>query len=247
MNGSSGLIAFSNTLGAYAGHASRSSCQWVSQSSLESKALKWPEDNRAPTFEWKTSRSVKLDRQAAQRVKRNTARLRSMASKTMPQLGRGLAEVAGDQAVEAHGEHRQPHLAGERVRGHRLAAAGRAEQQELVAGMQPERREPVALAVLGDDPLEALADGSAIEKKRWSSPSAWLRMIALIWSAVAKGPRGSLNGRPPRQPRRRRPLPRRSARPRPGPASWNDRSLSSPRLTLERPREPWRCRRHLLV
>jgi hypothetical protein len=75
-----------------------------------------------------------------------------------PELRGGLAHVLGDEAVELDREQRQPELAGEDARGHRLTGPRVPKQQELADRREPVIAEPIAVALLAEDPIDALED-----------------------------------------------------------------------------------------
>ncbi len=76
-----------------------------------------------------------------------------------PQLGCRFTQVFGNQAVELNAEQRKTQLAGKNGGRHRLAGTRRTDQEQTALRSQTVGLQMCALALLGQDPLEAASDG----------------------------------------------------------------------------------------
>jgi hypothetical protein len=72
------------------------------------------------------------------------------------QLGRGLAHELGHEAVKDDGEQRHVQFTGQRRRRHRLAGAGRTQQQQLAPRAQPMAAQPRLLALFDQHAAQPL-------------------------------------------------------------------------------------------
>ena len=76
-----------------------------------------------------------------------------------PQLGCRFTQVFGNQAVELNAEQRKTQLTGKNGGRHRLAGTRRTDQEQTALRSQTVGLQMCALALLGQDPLDAAADG----------------------------------------------------------------------------------------
>ena len=114
----------------------------------------------------------------------------------LPQLGRRLPHVLGNQPIEAHLKERHSQLSGQNGRGQRLAGSGRTGQQQLAPRRKTPLHDAPGMALLPNDPLNLTPE--ILSKDHLSQPGARVRHFQQVRQLATRPPDG--DRRPGRQP-----------------------------------------------